>query len=193
MEGSGVYWYPHQQVYCSAFKTWAGYINAAIDIFFTKEILAVSCAKGKPKKGKNGHHPLDPLVTETLIGRLCYFIPILTGLFVSKYMIDHRIKVSVCWRPRCSNVEIKQNNLNICHIVDNRKNLLTNTGPQHTFTCNSNFLIFSGKVCSRFAKDSPVPSQVVQNINMKCVEVRRPQIIRVKLLCPVVAEFCQRT
>ncbi|KAL9984708.1 hypothetical protein ACROYT_G007034 [Oculina patagonica] len=31
-----------------------------------------------------------------------------------------------------------------------------------------------GKVCSKFARDSPAPSQVVQKINMKCVEARRP-------------------
>ncbi|XP_068756172.1 DNA ligase 1-like [Montipora capricornis] len=103
MEGTGVYWYPHQRAYCAACKNWAGYINAAIDIFFTKEILAVSCAKGNEKKGKNGHQPLDPLVIDALIG----------------------------------------------------------------------------KVCSKFSKDSPVPSQVVQKINMKCVEARRPQRIRI--------------
>ena len=50
MEGTGVYWYPNQRAYCAACKNWAGYINAAIDIFFTKEILAVSCAKGNEKK-----------------------------------------------------------------------------------------------------------------------------------------------
>ena len=38
MEGSGVYWYPHQRAYCSAFKNWPGYINASIDIFFNKQI-----------------------------------------------------------------------------------------------------------------------------------------------------------
>ena len=81
MEGSGVYWYPHQRAYCSAFKTWAGYINAATDIFFTKETLAISCTKGN---AKNGHHPLDPLVIEALIGRLCYFIAILTELSLRK-------------------------------------------------------------------------------------------------------------
>ena len=70
MEGTGVYWYPHQQAYCAACKNWAGYINAAIDIFFTKETLAVSCAKGNEKKGKNGHQPLDPLVIDALIGEL---------------------------------------------------------------------------------------------------------------------------
>ena len=50
MEGSGVYWYSHQRAYCSAFKHWAGYINAAIDIFFNKEILAASSAMGNEKK-----------------------------------------------------------------------------------------------------------------------------------------------
>ena len=102
MEGSGVYWYPHQRAYCSAFKNWAGYINAAIDIFFTKETLAVSCTKGNAKKGKNGHHPLDLLVIEALIGRLCHFILVLTGLSLRKLMVDHHVKVSLCWKPRCS-------------------------------------------------------------------------------------------
>ena len=42
-------------------------------------------------------------------------------------------------------------------------------------------MFFSGEVCSKFAKDSPVPSQIIQKINMKCVEARRPQRIRVPL------------
>ena len=50
MERSGVYWYPHQRAHRSVFKNWAGYINAAIDIFFTKETSAVSCTKGNAKK-----------------------------------------------------------------------------------------------------------------------------------------------
>ena len=71
MEGSGVYWYSHQRAYCSAFKHWAGYINAAIDIFFNKEILAASSAMGNEKKSKNGssHQPLNPLIIQALIGR----------------------------------------------------------------------------------------------------------------------------
>ena len=36
------------------------------------------------------------------------------------------------------------------------------------------FIPFSDKVCSKFSKEVPNPSQVVQKINMKCVEVRRP-------------------
>ena len=75
MEGSGVFWYPHQRAYCSAFKNWAGYINAAIGIFFTKEELAVSNAKGKEKKSRNGdciHQPLTPVIIDTHIGKLMY-------------------------------------------------------------------------------------------------------------------------
>ncbi|XP_078350771.1 uncharacterized protein LOC144635551 [Oculina patagonica] len=105
MEGSGVYWYPHQRAYCSAFKSWAGYVNAATDIFFSKETLAISNAKGDDKRSKNGggHQPLNPLIIQALVG----------------------------------------------------------------------------KVCSKFAKDSPPPSQVIQKINMKCVEARRPPRVRV--------------
>jgi len=44
MEGSGVFWYSQQRAYCSALKNWSGYTNAAVDIFFSKEKLASSCA-----------------------------------------------------------------------------------------------------------------------------------------------------
>lgn len=100
MEGSGVYWYPHQRAYCSAFKNWPGYINASIDIFFNKQTLAASSAMGNEKKSKKGstHQPLNPLIIQALLG----------------------------------------------------------------------------KVCSKFNKDVPTPSQIVQKINMKCVEARRP-------------------
>lgn len=57
MEGSGVYWYPHQRAYCSAFKNWPGYINASIDIFFNKQTLAASSAMGNEKKEQEGKHP----------------------------------------------------------------------------------------------------------------------------------------
>ena len=71
MEGSGVFWYPHQWAYCSAFKSWSGYINAAVDIFFSKETLAISNAKGKDNKSKNGeaHKPLTPIIIDALIGK----------------------------------------------------------------------------------------------------------------------------
>ena len=70
MEGAGVYWYSHQRAYCSAFKSWQGYINAAIDIFFRKETLSASSAMGNEKKSKNGagHQPLNPVIIQALIG-----------------------------------------------------------------------------------------------------------------------------
>jgi hypothetical protein len=49
-----VFWYSHQRAYCSAFKSWSAYINSAVDIFFDKEILSASCAKGIEKKRKAG-------------------------------------------------------------------------------------------------------------------------------------------
>lgn len=100
IEGSGVFWYPHQRAYCSAYKGWTGYLNAAVDIFFSKDTLQDSCAKGQEHKSKNGggRRALSPLIVEALIG----------------------------------------------------------------------------KVCSKFSKEGPTPSQVVQKINMKCVEARRP-------------------
>lgn len=33
---------------------------------------------------------------------------------------------------------------------------------------------FLGKVSSKFSKDGPTPSQLVQKLNVKCVEARRP-------------------
>lgn len=71
MEGAGVFWYSHQRAYCNAFKTWQGYINAATDMFFTKETLAVSCTMGNDKKSKNGagHQPLNPVIVQALIGK----------------------------------------------------------------------------------------------------------------------------
>ena len=85
MEGSGVYWYPHQRAYCSAFKHWPGYISAAIDVFFNKEILAASSAMGNEKRSKNGssHQPLNPLIIQALIGRF-YWIHTVC-LFYEKY------------------------------------------------------------------------------------------------------------
>lgn len=105
IEGSGVFWYTQQRAYCSAVKNWSGYVNAVVDIFFSKEKLASSCAMGNQKKSKTGdsHQPLNPLIVHAIIG----------------------------------------------------------------------------KVCSKFTHDKVSASQVVQKINMKCVEARRPQRIRV--------------
>ena len=91
MEGSGVFWYPHQRAYCSAFKSWSGYINAAVDIFFSKETLAISNEKGKDKKGKNGeaHKPLTPIIIDALIGKWCN-----TELFYSDLEINIKLAVT---------------------------------------------------------------------------------------------------
>ena len=71
MGGSGVFWYSHQRVYCSVIQNWLGYVNAAVDIFFTKEKLSMSCAKGIEKKSKTGagHEPLNPLIVQAIIGK----------------------------------------------------------------------------------------------------------------------------
>ena len=71
MEGSSVFWYPHQRAYCSAFKSWSGYVNAVVDIFFTKETLAISSARGSDRKGKSGdaNIPLTPLIIDALVGK----------------------------------------------------------------------------------------------------------------------------
>ena len=108
MEGSGVYWYPHQRAYCSAFKCWPGYINAAIDIFFSKETLAVSCARGNEKKQKDGssNQPLSPLIIEALIGKLSHHILVSTWLYhlgfknsliIHKHTIHQKELRVKCW------------------------------------------------------------------------------------------------
>ena len=73
IEGSGVFWYPHQRAYCCAYKSWTGYLNAAVDVFFTKATLKDSCAKRQEHKSKSGggHQALNPLIVEALIGKLC--------------------------------------------------------------------------------------------------------------------------
>lgn len=67
-----MYWYSHQRAYCSAFKSWQSYINAAIDMFFAKDTLAASRAMGNEKKSKTGagHQPLNPVIIQALIGKL---------------------------------------------------------------------------------------------------------------------------
>jgi len=50
MEGSGAYWYSHQRAYCSAFKSWPGYINASIDMFFQQTPLLLVAQWEKKEK-----------------------------------------------------------------------------------------------------------------------------------------------
>ena len=51
-----------------------------------------------------------------------------------------------------------------CHIYNNYY-ICTNSAVVHNIVL---ILNLPQGVCSKFAKDSPVPSQVVQKINMKC-------------------------
>ena len=87
MEGGGVFWYAHQRAYCSALKSWPSYINAAIDMFFTKETLAASRAMGKEKKSKNeaGHQPLNAAIIQSLIGELHFMHFILLCFEISNF------------------------------------------------------------------------------------------------------------
>ena len=73
-EGAGVFWYSHQRAYCSAFKSLTAYINKTIDMLFTKETLAASCAMGNEKsKNGAGNQPLNPLITQSLIGKFSLY------------------------------------------------------------------------------------------------------------------------
>ena len=74
VEGSGVFWYTQHRAYCSAVKNWSAYVNAVVDIFFSKEKLAISCAMGNEKKSKtgDGRQPLNPLIVYAVIGKVLY-------------------------------------------------------------------------------------------------------------------------
>ena len=58
---------------CSVLQELDWYLNAAVDIFFSKATLKDSSAKGQEHKSKNGggHQALNPLMVEVLIGKLC--------------------------------------------------------------------------------------------------------------------------
>ena len=64
IDGSGVVWYAHQKAYCSAFKDYAGYVNTAVEFFFSKETLAKSCANGK----SNSYSPLNQTIVNAIVG-----------------------------------------------------------------------------------------------------------------------------
>ncbi|KAL9984663.1 hypothetical protein ACROYT_G006984 [Oculina patagonica] len=179
MEGSGVYWYPHQRAYCSAFKSWAGYVNAATNIFFSKETLAVSNAKGDDKRSKNGggHQPLNPLIIQALVGKVC-----------SKFAKDSPPPSQVIQKINMKCVEAKRpprvrtlpffskETLAVSNAKGDDKRSKNGGGHQPLNPLIIQALV--GKVCSKFAKDSPPPSQVIQKINMKCVEAKRPPRVR---------------
>ena len=64
INGSGVYWYAYQKAYCSASRDYAEYVNAAVELFSSKEVLAKSCAKGK----SNSFAPLNETAVNAIVG-----------------------------------------------------------------------------------------------------------------------------
>ena len=69
-EGSGVYWYTSQRSICSSCTRWEEYVNMAVDVFFSKDILKKSCARGL-KKGKKLEDtvPLCQPIVDAIIGK----------------------------------------------------------------------------------------------------------------------------
>jgi len=69
-DGSGIYWYSSQRSICSACTKWEEYVNLVVDIFFSKEVLRISCARGlnKGKKLKDTV-PLNQPIVEAIIGK----------------------------------------------------------------------------------------------------------------------------
>ena len=56
-EGSAVYRYTNQRAVCSACTKWEEYVNTVVDVFFSKDKLKTSCARGLKKGKKLGHFP----------------------------------------------------------------------------------------------------------------------------------------
>ena len=71
VEGSSVFWFSQHRAYCSSFKSWSSYTNAAVDIFFDRETLAGSSAMGNEKRSKTGgnHQALNQLIVHAIIGK----------------------------------------------------------------------------------------------------------------------------
>ena len=100
MDVSKVFWYAHQRAYCSAFRNWASYINAAVDIYFTKETLASCCAMESENKSKSGHPPLNPVIIQALIAKCSHkFL-----LFLTRGYAKRRNRFLL--RLRCANVSL---------------------------------------------------------------------------------------
>jgi hypothetical protein len=74
VEGTNVFWYPSQRALCSTTSNWKDYANMAIDIFFDKVVLAISCARGQ-KKGKKRADTvaLNTVVVDAIVGELYYY------------------------------------------------------------------------------------------------------------------------
>lgn len=70
MEGSSVYWYAGQRAICSAASTWSEYLSMVVDMFFKKETLAKSCAKGQNRgKKKQETVALNQAIVEAIVGK----------------------------------------------------------------------------------------------------------------------------
>lgn len=70
-DGSGIYWYSSQRSICSACTKWEEYVNLVVDIFFSKEVLRMSCARGLNKGRKLKETvPLCQPIVEAIIGKL---------------------------------------------------------------------------------------------------------------------------
>jgi len=69
-DGSGIYWYSSQRSMCSACTKWEEYVNLVVDIFFSKEVPRISCARGlnKGRKLKDTVPFCQPIV-EAIIGK----------------------------------------------------------------------------------------------------------------------------
>lgn len=72
LDGSGIFWYGSQRAICSACTKWEEYVNLVVDIFFPKEVLRVSCARGLNKGRKlKDTVPLCQPIVEAIIGKVC--------------------------------------------------------------------------------------------------------------------------
>ena len=70
VEGSSVYWYAGQRAICAAASKWGEYLSMVVDMFFTKDTLAKSCAKGQNRgKKKQETVALNQAVVEAIIGK----------------------------------------------------------------------------------------------------------------------------
>ena len=69
-DGSGIYWYSSQRSICSACTKWEEFVNLAVDIFFSKEVLRISCARGLNKgRQLKDTVPLCQPIVEAIIGK----------------------------------------------------------------------------------------------------------------------------
>ena len=51
-DGTGIFWYESQRSIYSACTKWEECVNLAVDIFFSKKVLKISCARGLNKGRK---------------------------------------------------------------------------------------------------------------------------------------------